>query len=96
MKPLAPRAVYFPDFLTPPEGAEGLDAGLEAILRTPRQRIMDEMDILDRTNGAPPRAPRLAETDTRRELVHAMRTYYDTVIAPLGAAILRANTPAPP
>lgn len=87
LKPLVPRAVYFPDFLTPPEGAEGLDAGLEAILSTPRQRILDEVNILDRTNGAPSWAPRLAETDTRRELVHAMRAYYNTVIAPYGDRI---------
>jgi DNA-binding transcriptional ArsR family regulator len=80
--PLVPRATYFPDFLTPPEGAEGLDAGLEAIMSTPQRRILDEVNILDRTSGAPAWAPRLAEPDMRKELVRAMRAYYNAVIAP--------------
>ncbi|QNP74755.1 winged helix-turn-helix transcriptional regulator [Streptomyces roseirectus] len=82
--PLVPRATYFPDFLTPPEAAQGLDAGLEAILATPRQRILDEVDMLDRAGGAPAWAPRLADTDLRAELVQAIRAYYDLAIAPYG------------
>ncbi|WP_030544365.1 helix-turn-helix transcriptional regulator [Streptomyces albus] len=85
--PLVPRAVYFPDFLTPPEGAEGLDTGLEAILRTPRRRVLHEMSILDRTSGAPAWAARLAEPDMRKQLVRALRAYYNTVIAPYGDRI---------
>ncbi|MBA2947072.1 ArsR/SmtB family transcription factor [Streptomyces himalayensis] len=80
--PLVPRAAYFPDFLTPPEATEGLDAGLEAILATPKRRILDEVGILARTSGAPAWAPSLAEPDMRKELVQAMRAYHDTVIAP--------------
>ncbi|MET7574304.1 helix-turn-helix domain-containing protein [Streptomyces sp. NPDC005492] len=80
--PLVPRATYFPDFLTPPEAAEGLDAGLEAILATPRHRVLDEVGALARTSGAPAWALRLGAGDMRKELVQAMRTYYDTVIAP--------------
>ncbi|GAA3771020.1 winged helix-turn-helix domain-containing protein [Streptomyces phyllanthi] len=80
--PLVPRAAYFPDFLTPPEATEGLDAGLEAILATPQRRVLDEVGILSRTSGAPSWAPRLAEPGLRKELVQALRTYYDMVIAP--------------
>ncbi|WP_328687905.1 winged helix-turn-helix domain-containing protein [Streptomyces phaeochromogenes] len=80
--PLIPRATYFPDFLTPPEAAEGLDAGLEAILATPRRRVLDEVSILGRTSGAPAWALRLTEEGMRKELVQALRTYNDTVIAP--------------
>lgn len=80
--PLVPRAAYFPDFLTPPEGAEGLDAGLEAILSTPPRRVLDEVNILDRTSGAPAWGARLAEPEIRKELVQAMRAYYNAVIAP--------------
>ncbi|MGC9498819.1 ArsR/SmtB family transcription factor [Streptomyces sp. WG7] len=80
--PLVPRAVYFPDFLTPPEGTEGLEAGLEAVLSTPPSRVLRELKILARTSGAPAWAPRLAEPDVRGELVRAMRTYHDAVIAP--------------
>ncbi|MET7369534.1 winged helix-turn-helix domain-containing protein [Streptomyces sp. NPDC005566] len=80
--PLVPRAAYFPDFLTPPEASEGLDSGLEAIRATPPRRVLDEVGVLGRTSGAPAWAPRLAEPDMREELVRAMRTYYDTIIAP--------------
>ncbi|MEV6385866.1 helix-turn-helix domain-containing protein [Streptomyces sp. NPDC051773] len=80
--PLVPRATYFPDFLTPPEAAEGLDAGLEAILATPPRRVLKEVGRLARTSGAPAWVLRLAEGDMRKELVQAMRTYHDTVIAP--------------
>ncbi|MGI5347853.1 ArsR/SmtB family transcription factor [Streptomyces sp. CA-250714] len=82
--PLVPRASYFPDFLTPPESAEGLDAGLAAVLATPEHRVLEEVDLLARACGAPAWAPRLAETDVRKELVAAMRAYYGTVIAPYG------------
>ncbi|MET7697042.1 winged helix-turn-helix domain-containing protein [Streptomyces sp. NPDC005485] len=85
--PLVPRAVYFPDFLTPPEGSEGLDAGLDAVLGSPRRRVLQELSILDRTSGAPAWAPRLAEPEGRRELVWALRTYYNAVIAPYGDRI---------
>ncbi|MFJ8883033.1 ArsR/SmtB family transcription factor [Streptomyces sp. NPDC102402] len=80
--PLVPRAAYFPDFLTPPEASAGLDSGLEAVLATPVERVLDEVGILGRTSGAPSWAPRLAERRVREELVQAMRAYYDTVIAP--------------
>lgn len=80
--PLVPRASYFPDFLTPPEAAEGLNAGLEAILATPRRRVLKEVGILADTRRAPAWAPRLAEPGLRETLVQAMRAYHDTVIAP--------------
>ncbi|MFJ5265299.1 helix-turn-helix domain-containing protein [Streptomyces sp. NPDC088387] len=80
--PLVPRATYFPDFLTPPEAAEGLDAGLEAVLATPRRRVLAELGHVARTSGAPTWAPRMAEPGLRRELVQAMRAYHATVVAP--------------
>jgi hypothetical protein len=36
--PVAPHAAYFPDLLTPPEGALGFDEAVETILCTPRLR----------------------------------------------------------
>ncbi|MEU1213599.1 winged helix-turn-helix domain-containing protein [Streptomyces sp. NPDC005790] len=80
--PLVPRAVYFPDFLTPPEGGAGLDSGLEAILAAPRSRVLREVGVLGRTSRTPSWAPRLAEPDMRKELVRALRAYHDMVIAP--------------
>lgn len=80
--PLFPRAAYFPDFLTPVEGAEGLDAGLDAILATPPRRVLQEVAVLDRVVGAPSWAPRLADRETREELVRIVRAYYEAVITP--------------
>ncbi|MGW0819808.1 ArsR family transcriptional regulator [Streptomyces sp. NPDC002845] len=80
--PLFPRAAYFPDFLTPVQTADGLDAGLEAVLATPPGRVLAEMTILDRVVGAPAWASRLTELSTRRELVRVLRAYHETAIAP--------------
>ncbi|MFJ6010795.1 ArsR/SmtB family transcription factor [Streptomyces sp. NPDC092952] len=77
-----PRASYFPDFLTPPEAEEGLDAGCAAILDTPPDRVRREVEILDRVVGAPPWAARLAERRAREELVGTLRAYHSAVIAP--------------
>ncbi|SNX55986.1 DNA-binding transcriptional ArsR family regulator [Streptomyces sp. TLI_55] len=80
--PLFPRASYFPDFLTPTEGVDGLDAGLESILATPRHRVTEEVTRLCGTVGGPAWAHRVAERETRGELVHALRAYHHAVIAP--------------
>ncbi|MFB7849531.1 ArsR/SmtB family transcription factor [Streptomyces sp. NPDC056053] len=37
--PLVPARGYFPDFLTPVESAEGFEAGLDALLSTPRPQL---------------------------------------------------------
>ncbi len=80
--PLFPRAAYFPDFLTPGRGVDGLAAGLDAILETSPQRVSEELARLARTVGAPPWAARLTELEDRRELVRVLRAYYDVGIAP--------------
>lgn len=80
--PLFPRASYFPDFLTPPEGIQGLDAGLEAVLATSYERVVTEIDALTRAVGAPAWSRRLTERDMRDQLVGALRAYHRAVIAP--------------
>ncbi|MEV0638901.1 ArsR family transcriptional regulator [Streptomyces sp. NPDC050619] len=80
--PLYPRAAYFPDFLTPSQSVDGLDAGLDALLATPPGRVRAEAAILDRVVGAPPWVPGLAELPARRELVRVLRAYHDAAIAP--------------
>ncbi|MGW3109392.1 DUF5937 family protein [Streptomyces sp. NPDC001100] len=85
--PLFPRASYFPDFLTPLEGAHGLDAGLEAVLATPYERVASEVGVLTRTVGAPAWAGRLTGRDLREQLVGALRAYHRAVIAPHEEAI---------
>ncbi|MFD4374704.1 ArsR family transcriptional regulator [Streptomyces sp. NPDC058486] len=85
--PLFPRAAYFPDFLTPGLGVDGLAAGLDAILATPPRRVSEEMTRLDRTVGAPPWAGRLSTLEERRELVRLLRAYHDVGIAPYADSI---------
>ncbi|MEU6376713.1 winged helix-turn-helix domain-containing protein [Streptomyces sp. NPDC046909] len=80
--PVVPQAAYYPDFLTPYEGCEGLDAGLAAIVDTPPDRVEREIRTLDRIVGAPAWALRLTERETRLELTRTLRSYYDTAIAP--------------
>ncbi|MFF3752401.1 DUF5937 family protein [Streptomyces sp. NPDC002018] len=80
--PLFPRASYFPDFLTPMQGTEGLGAGLDAILSTPRRQVDQEIAMLARVNGIPAWAPRLAEGEIRNQLVEVLGAYHRAVIAP--------------
>jgi DNA-binding transcriptional ArsR family regulator len=80
--PLYPRGTYFPDFLTPGEASEGLEAGLDAILGVPHRRVLRELSILDRVSGAPAWARRLVDNEARKEFVHTVRTYYDVAIRP--------------
>lgn len=81
--PLFPRAAYFPDFLTPGQGAhEELDGCLEGMLATSPDRVLKEMAILDRRVGAPSWAPRIAEKESRQELAAALRAYHDVAVAP--------------
>ncbi|MFJ8662120.1 ArsR family transcriptional regulator [Streptomyces sp. NPDC093795] len=85
--PLFPRAAYFPDFLTPGRGVDGLAAGLDAILATSPQRVSEELGILARTVGAPLWAARLTGLEDRRELVRVLRAYHDVAIAPYAEEI---------
>ncbi|GAA3503335.1 winged helix-turn-helix domain-containing protein [Streptomyces prasinosporus] len=86
--PLFPRAVYFPDFLTPTEGIEGLKASLDAILAAPRQQVAKEANLLDGAIKSPGAAKtpkwvfRLDESDMRSQLVSALHSYHQAVIAP--------------
>ncbi|GGX93214.1 ArsR/SmtB family transcription factor [Streptomyces fructofermentans] len=79
--PAFPRAAYYPDFLTPPEAQEGLAAGLDAILATPRDRVLREVSLVA---GAArhPWLPRLAEPEQRRTLTDALRAYHEAAVKP--------------
>lgn len=80
--PLYPRASYWPDFLTPLEGAAGLEAGLKAILATPPARVTAELATLARIRRVPPHLARLPEKEARNELVSVLRAYHRAVIEP--------------
>ncbi|MFE5208661.1 ArsR family transcriptional regulator [Streptomyces sp. NPDC056600] len=84
LMPLVPPAGYFPDFLTPPESADGLDAGLRAIVDTTPERVLREVGASALPGGAPAWVSHLAERDVRDGLARALRAYHDAVVAPHG------------
>ncbi len=89
---LAPLGPYFPDFLTPPEGALGLPSALEAIRSTPRERLRDEFKRLDDVRPTPAWTRPLAGGDGAAllELTEAMARYHAVVIEPYGSVIEEA------
>lgn len=86
---IAPRQSYFPDFLTPAQGLAGFDAGLDAIMATPRQRLAAELGATYRVRGAtaPRWIARLATgaRDMRELLTHLLRRYHADVVVPYAA-----------
>jgi len=86
---LAPLGPYFPDFLTPPEGATGLTSALEAIRATPRGRLRDEFELLSAVHQPPAWTHPLAEGDFRALawLTDTLARYHSSVIEPYGEMI---------
>lgn len=81
--PVAPHAAYYPDLLTPPEAALGVEEGIEAILSTPGWRLDTEFGMLT-TTGAGSwlndlRAGRAAALET---LGNTLRDYHRSAIEP--------------
>jgi DNA-binding transcriptional ArsR family regulator len=82
--PLVPGG-YYPDFLTPAEGALGLDAGIEALLATPRQRLRGDLEILAAEQGPLRSWMQLlgaGDPQTLEQLGGAIRSHYRAVVAP--------------
>ncbi|MEU4268245.1 winged helix-turn-helix domain-containing protein [Streptomyces sp. NPDC026092] len=85
---LVPSRGYFPDFLTPPEGLQGLDEGLQAIRATPGDRLLTELALLgaDRAGGrtVPHSLRALAEggDEPFGRLLGALRSYHRAAIEP--------------
>jgi DNA-binding transcriptional ArsR family regulator len=88
LAPMVPPQGYFPDFLTPPEGGSGLDAGLEALRATPPGRLHSELALTAAGRGGaavlPGRLAALAEGDPEplARLVGVLRSYYRAAIEP--------------
>ncbi|WP_137989413.1 ArsR/SmtB family transcription factor [Streptomyces vilmorinianum] len=85
---LVPSRGYFPDFLTPSEGVQGLDEGLEAMRATPQARLRSELALLgaDRAGGrtVPHSLRALAEggSEPFSRLIGALRSYHRAAIEP--------------
>lgn len=86
---LAPPARYFPDFLTPPESAAGLAAGLDALLGTPVTRLGREVALLERERRLPRWSQGIVagETATLRQVADALRLAHETLVAPQWTAV---------
>ncbi|GIF18166.1 DNA-binding transcriptional ArsR family regulator [Actinoplanes tereljensis] len=82
------RGRYYPDFLTPAEGRQGMADGIEALLSTPKTRLMQDMVELSRLGEPTPSWMRkLAEGDrpVLQRLAAAMKSQYQAVVAPFWA-----------
>ncbi len=82
---LAPASAdYWPDFLTPAESADGLEAGLAALRATPRQRMTAELARTARSRRLPQWARALATGERQRveEVVAAFRSVHRAIIGP--------------
>ncbi|MFI7134379.1 ArsR/SmtB family transcription factor [Nonomuraea sp. NPDC050153] len=87
--PIAPHAAYYPDLLTPTEGALGLEESLEAILSTPRHRLREEIGQLGARpgHGAWLDDLRTARPSALTELSDTMRAYHRLSVEPHWPAI---------
>lgn len=81
---LAPRDVYFPDFLTPPEPATDVEHGVDAVLSTPRRRLRAELERFGARRRTPDWVGRLAAGDPGAlgSLGRAFKAYYQELVAP--------------
>ncbi|MGP3955894.1 ArsR/SmtB family transcription factor [Nonomuraea sp. 3N208] len=77
-------ALYMPDFLTPHDAVRGLDAGVDAVLSTPRPFLRQELDKLAGLARTPSWAWGLA--DGRKDAFHELReglyAYFDAALRP--------------
>jgi hypothetical protein len=89
---LNPPRGYFPDFLTPADSTDGLEAGLDAIRSTPASHLRRDLTVLAADNVLPPTAAALArgDVDTLTHLTDSMRTYREVAVAPYWTRIQAA------
>src|SRR5687768_3638715 len=82
-----PPVGYFPDFLTPADSVSGFEAGLDALLSTPQQRLHGEITQLAvGQGGALPSVVGDLVSGSRTalaELGEAMTRYHEVAIAPV-------------
>ncbi len=88
---LARHKGYSPDFLTPEAEIADLDAGLDLVLRTPREVLRTDLARLGAEHPVSGWVRDLAEGDppALRLLGEALTTYHDTAIAPFWPTIRR-------
>lgn len=82
--PLVPARGYFPDFLTPAEGAQGFETGLDALLSTPRDQLRRQIATLGESVPLTPEVRDLARGDVGAlgQLGGALRAYQHAALVP--------------
>ena len=83
---LNPPLGYFPDFLTPTEGLQGFETGLDAVLSTPHQRIRREMAAFGSAHpslGGLAAGVGTATAQRVRELGKGLRSYHEIALQPI-------------
>jgi DNA-binding transcriptional ArsR family regulator len=92
LSPLVPLGGYFADFLTPPEGTQGLDAAVDAILHTPVRQLRHEVELLNEQRRLPSWSHDLAagRPGRMRLIAQTLRRYHDAVLAPFWPCIDRS------
>lgn len=73
-----PSYGYFPDFLTPHDGIQGLDAGLDAVRSTPKRRLRRELSLIT----SPPSGLPRGEIPALVQLTGVMKRYQEVAITP--------------
>ncbi|MGY4771118.1 ArsR/SmtB family transcription factor [Kribbella sp. CWNU-51] len=86
---LAPPVGYSPDFLTPAESADGLDAGLAAVAATPRRQLHAQLSRLAEQVRLPRWTRGLAAGDPAvlTKVCRGLKHFHRTKIAPQMPAI---------
>jgi DNA-binding transcriptional ArsR family regulator len=86
---LAPMGPYFPDFLTPPEGRQGLAAGLESLRNTSRRELCRQLERLGARRVLPAWVRPLAEGDPAAltRLTGTLSSYHEAAVAPFAELI---------
>jgi DNA-binding transcriptional ArsR family regulator len=81
---LAPPRGYSPDFLTPDEAIAGFEAGLDAVLHTPKARLSRELTKLGTKRRLADWGTDLADGNPAAldELAASLRGYYQDAISP--------------
>ncbi|WP_328475226.1 ArsR family transcriptional regulator [Actinoplanes sp. NBC_00393] len=90
---LTPAQGFVPDFMTPLDGLESIEGGLDAIRSTPATRVRAEVSsaYADVPVSAARRRFAAADPHVLDTLVTAMRAYFHQVLAPDWAALNRTH-----
>lgn len=82
--PFVPPMGYFADFLTPADGSDGLDAGIDAVLHTPRRQLQADTAVLAESARLPTWVRDVSDGRPAAllQIGEALRSYHRRAVAP--------------